>query len=334
MRLISIDEYKPKLMQLARPIYDRQRRVLLGAGRSIHPVYLKKLIELDIRYIFVEDAVAFGITMEEMVDHPTWMDAIEAVQKAYEALSRKEELPIRDLQRQVTRLIDEVASRKALFLIPTLSLADELRAYAHTVNVTILSLQLAKKLGISQIPLKDLAMGCLLHDIGKVLVKDGENHCLVGFDYLRKVREVSLLSAHVAYQHHEAIDGSGEPRGLQGKEIHEFAQICGIANLYDNALTVEGMPPHEAMEFIMTKSGTIFSQELVNLFVQQVPYYIPGTQVILNNGRQGVITKIVGNIHRPFVRYLDTNEEISLAKDHTLLISKVENIHVGEKSSE
>ncbi|WP_449622027.1 HD-GYP domain-containing protein [Robertmurraya sp. Marseille-Q9965] len=325
MRLISIDDYNPKLMQLARPIYDKHRRILLGAGRSIHPTYLHRIKELDIRYLFVEDAVSYGITMEEMVDIPNWMDAIDVLKKAYDAVVEKKELPIRELQKQVLLLVDEVGKRKAIFLVPTSSLAEELREYAHSINVTLLVLQLAKKLGISQIQIKDLAMGCLLHDIGKVLTVSDEkdHHARVGFEYLRKIREVSLLSAHVAYQHHEAVDGSGEPRGIPEKEIHEFAQVCAVANFYENCLSKEGLPPHEAMEYVMTKSNTMFRADLIGLFVQQVPSYIPGTKVRLNNGREGIVTKILGSLQRPYIRYIDTNEEISLAEHHTLLITEV-----------
>lgn len=325
MRLISIDEYNPTLMQLARPIFDKQKRILLGAGRTIHPAYLKRLIDLDIRYLFVEDAISFGITMEEMVDIPTWMDAIDSLKQIYQAVEKRQEVSIRELQKRVIQLVEEVAKRKALFLVPTSSLAEELRRYAHSVNVTLLALQIAKKKGISQLQIKDLALGCLLHDIGKVLVDETEHHSRAGFEYLRKVREVSLLSAHVAYGHHEAIDGSGEPRGIGEKEIHEFAQICAIANTYENAISKEGLQPHEALEYIMTKSGTVFSADLITVFMQQVPSYIPGTKVKLNNGRIGIITKIQGNVQRPYVRYLDNNEEVSLGENHTLLITEVMN---------
>lgn len=323
MRLIHIDEYDPKLMQLARPIFDKQKRVLLGAGRSIHPTYLKKMMELDINYLFIEEAKSFGISLEEMLDLPTWMDAINTLQNAFQAASQNKELPIRELQRQCLKLVDEVSKRKALCLIPTTSLAKELRPYAHAVNVTMLSLQVAKKLLISQIQLKDLALGCMLHDIGKVIASENESHTVAGFEYLRKIKEINLLAAHVAYQHHELFDGTGEPRGLVDKEIHEFAQICSIADLYENMISKEGLPPHEAMEYIMTKSGTMFSTELLNVFVQQVPSYIPGTEVLLNNGRNGIVTKIIGSMQRPYIRYLDTGEEFSLANHNTLLISKV-----------
>lgn len=323
MRLISIDEYNQKLMQLARPVFDRHRRVLLAAGRTIHPIYLDKLKAMDVRYLFVEDADSFGISMEEMVDVPTWIDSIKIIQDALQETISKGELPIRELQKLVANLVNEVGKRKALFLVPSSSLAEELHFYAHSVNVTLLSLQLAKKMNIPQMQLKDLALGALLHDIGKLLTDVEEDHPRVGFEFLRKIRELNLLSAHVSFQHHEAVDGSGKPRGLEGEQIHLFAQICAIADTYENAISKEDLPPHEAMEYIMTKSGTIFSTELVNNFVQGVPLYIPGTSVVLNNNRKAIVTKIIENLQRPYVRYLDTGEEISLANHYTLLVTKV-----------
>lgn len=323
MRLIRINEYEENLMQLAKPIFDRQRRILLAAGRTIHPVYLSRLENMDIQYLFVEDTISQGISMDEMIDMPTWMDAIESVQKAFQCVAQKEELPIRDLQNLAKKLSEEVATRKAIFLIPATSLADDLHDYAHAVNVTLISLQLAKKLNISQIHIKELALGALLHDIGKMLTDDDDEHPKVGFEYLRKIREINLLSAHMAFQHHEAADGSGKPRGVKVEHIHEFAQICGIANVYENAISKKNMAPHEALEYIMTKSGTMFRQELVQIFVQEIPSYIPGTRIRLNDGRSAIVTKILSNVQRPFVRYLDSGEEISLAANHTLLVTEV-----------
>jgi putative nucleotidyltransferase with HDIG domain len=323
MRLISIDEYNELLMQLARPVYDRHRRVLLAEGRTIHPTYLQKLKAMDIRYIFVEDAESRGITMEEMVNVPTWIDAIKVIQDAFEAVRKGEEIPMRELQRLVVKLVEEVAKRKALILIPASSQAEELAPYAHAVNVALLSMQIAKKKNINQLQLKDLAIGALLHDIGKVLTDREVDHPKVGFEYMRKVREISLLASHVAYQHHEWVNGEGKPRKLFGEQIHEFAQICSISNVYEHMISEEHLPPHEAMEYIMVNSGKMFSPELVQLFVQEVPPYIPGTKVTLNNDRNAIVTKIKSNIQRPFIRYLDSGEELSLADHHTLLISKV-----------
>jgi putative nucleotidyltransferase with HDIG domain len=327
VRLISTSEYDHVTMQLARPIYDKQKRILLAAGRSIHPKYLERIIAMDIRYLFVEDAVSEGITLDELVDMPTWLDAIEVVQTEFELAASKKALEIPNLQKIATKLLEEVGNRKVIVLIPTTSIAEDLRKYAHSVNVTLLALQVSKRLKINKLQLKDLAIGALLHDIGKAITSDDEQHPLQGFDYLRKAREVSLLSAHVAYQHHEQFDGTGFPRGISGKEFHEFAQVCGICNLFENMISRENIPPHMAMELIMTKSGSGFEPEIVQAFISSIPSYPPGTRVLLNNGQEAIVTKIKSMMQRPVVRYTTTNLEVSLEQEYTLLITgRIEDI--------
>ncbi|WP_442598068.1 HD-GYP domain-containing protein [Neobacillus sp. D3-1R] len=323
MRLITIDDYNSKTMQLARPVFDKHKRVLLAAGRSIHPTYLEKLKQMDIHYLFIEDAVSFGITMDEVLDMPTWIDAIGVIQQASQSIEKKQEFPIREIQKLAGRIVEETIKRKAIVLIPTSYLEEELRLYAHSVNVALLTIQLAKMRTLTPVQLRDLAVGALLHDIGKAITKDYEQHPSAGFDFLRKHREVSLLSAHVCYQHHERFDGKGFPRGLKEEQVHEFAQICAIANGYENALSKDKMAPHQAIEWMMTKNGSEFSLELVQLFVQGVPMYTPGSRVVLNNGRAAIVTKVVANLQRPIVRYLDNQEEVSLSDNHTLLIAEV-----------
>jgi putative nucleotidyltransferase with HDIG domain len=322
MRLIMVDEYNPATMQLARPVYDRHRRILLAAGRTIHPKYLERLQEMDIKYLFVDDLISEGITMEELVDMPSWMDATEIVQKAYEEVENKRELNVRAIQKLAVKLIDEVSRRKVLAIIPSTSLTSELRPYAHAVNVALLALQLGKKLNLNSLQMRDLAIGSLLHDIGKA-VEGTEEHTIKGFEYLRKNREISLLSAHVAYQHHETFDGQGTPRGISHKEIHQYAQICAIANYFENLISEEGIPPHEAIEALMAKSNIDFDQDLVRLFIETIPSYPPGTKVKMSDGHEAIVTKIINHMQRPYVRYLSTNKEISLEENHSLLITGV-----------
>lgn len=323
MRLIEIDEYNSVTMQLARPIIDRHQRVLLATGRTIHPKYLARLKEMDIKYLFVEDAVSFGITMDEMMDMPTWIDSIEIIKNAFLEMKKSSDANIRELQKLSNKLVHEVNNRKVLVLIPSTSIPDELRMYAHAINVALLSLQIGKKLVRNQLHLRDLAMGALLHDIGKLVTDIEEEHPLKGFEYLRKIRDVSLVSAHVAFQHHERIDGTGFPRALKGGQIHDFAQICALANEFDHHISMNGVPPHEAMEIIMAKNGTFFREDIVQTFIQQIPSYTPGTKVLINHRDEAIVTKIKQNMQRPFIRFIETNKELSLADHHTLLITGI-----------
>jgi len=319
MRIIGINEYDYGSMQLAQPIYDGRKRVLLAAGAMINPKLHAKLIDLGIQQLVVEDAVSQGISLDDMIDMPTWLDVVEVVQNVFESVAAKKSIDTRSVHTAVGKLLGEVRLRPVILLIPTMSVSAELQPYAHAVNVTLLSLQMGKKLGYNDIQMRDLAVGALLHDIGKVVEQD-ERHADAGFQILKNINEFSLLSAHVAFQHHETLDGRGYPRGIKGSEIIELAQVCGIANLYENLVSLRDMAPHKAMEYVMAY-GDKYPLYIINAFVNTVPCYPPGTILQLNNHLdKAIVTRITSHLQRPTVRIVETGEEISLADNPTVMI--------------
>ncbi|MGO4889559.1 HD-GYP domain-containing protein [Anaerobacillus sp. MEB173] len=322
MRLITIDQYDPKTMQLAKPIFDNKRRVLLAAGNNIHPKYMAKLIQLGLSHLIIEDKKSEGITLEEMIDMPTWMDLIGIMNKTYQEAASRRPLPLRDIQQTAGKLITEVQKRKAIMLVPSSSIANELTHFAHVVNVTLLALQIGKQLKYNNIQLRDLAIGCLLHDIGKAVTNKEEEHPKAGFDLIRNNREINLLSAHIAYQHHETLDGRGFPRSLNGNDILQFAQICNIANSYENLISTNKLSPDIAAEQIMSQSETKFLHTIVLSFMKGVALYPPGTNVLLNTGHEAIVTRIEGHLQRPVVRLHSLKKEIDLAENPTIIISR------------
>jgi HD-GYP domain-containing protein (c-di-GMP phosphodiesterase class II) len=325
MRMINIKEYNRKTMQLAEPIIDYRKRVLLASGATIHPKYMEKLVEIGIKSIIIDDEKSVGITLDEMIDMPTWIDAISVVEKAFEQIKNRQELAISDLQETVKKLINEVLQRKAIILIPTSSIDQRLSQYAHNVNVALISLQIGRKLNLNQLQLNGLGLGCLLHDIGKAVTADYFLHPELGFKLLKSNHEVSLLASHIAYQHHENFDGSGFPRGIMGNEILEFAQICSVANDYDNMISKDGIQPHEAIERIMALVEKKYSHAVVLSFTNGIISYPPGTHIRLNNGLFGIVTRIQSHLHRPIVKVEGINEEVDLSEQSTLFIEKVYN---------
>ncbi|MCK9907459.1 HD domain-containing protein, partial [Frankia sp. Cpl3] len=63
-----------------------------------------------------------------------------------------------------------------------------------------------------------------------------KKHTEYGFEILRRQDDIPLLAAHCAFQHHERSDGSGYPRNLKGEEIHPYARIMAVCDVFD-ALT-------------------------------------------------------------------------------------------------
>jgi HD-GYP domain-containing protein (c-di-GMP phosphodiesterase class II) len=125
--------------------------------------------------------------------------------------------------------------------------------YTHSVNVGMFSIMLAKRvLDLQEHDLRELGAGFFLHDLGKVrvdpaiinkrgrLTKDEldqiKKHPRFGYQILKSSRQLSEEVGHIVMQHHERVDGKGYPQGLARDEIHIYARICSIADVYD-ALT-------------------------------------------------------------------------------------------------
>jgi HD-GYP domain-containing protein (c-di-GMP phosphodiesterase class II) len=110
-------------------------------------------------------------------------------------------------------------------------------------------------------------------------------------------------------QHHERLDGSGYPQGLTGKQIHEYAQIVGICDVYDSLTTPRPWRkrylPQDALEYLMGSGGHLFELNLIKAFREHVAIFPLGTSVVLNTGESGVICKVDPLYsHRPTVRIM------------------------------
>jgi HD-GYP domain-containing protein (c-di-GMP phosphodiesterase class II) len=193
--------------------------------------------------------------------------------------------------------------------------------FVHSVNVCVLSLLVGLQFGYDRTALRQLGIGALLHDVGKVFCTDlaekpgplteeewvrMKRHPWDGWDMLRRHPEVHLFSAHVALQHHERLDGSGYPRGLTADQILAFARIAAVADVYD-AMTADrpyrqAFPPHEAMRALLREAGSKFDPDAVRHLAARLAVYPNGTIVRLTSGELAVVSDQGGHPDLPVVR--------------------------------
>jgi len=163
--------------------------------------------------------------------------------------------------------------------------------------------------------------------------QDIQKHASIGFDILRKT--ISLPAAHVAFQHHENYDGNGYPRKISKDDIHEYARIAAVADLYD-AITSDrpyrpAMLPHEAYEVILGSRGVKLDPRITDIFLEAVALYPVGTMVLLDNEEIGVVIEVYAKLQmRPVIQIiLDKDRQkvsdqyIDLGKELTRFIVKV-----------
>src|SRR5690606_21216738 len=141
-----------------------------------------------------------------------------------------------------------------------------------------------------------------------------KKHPEYGFEVLRTIFEINLLSAHVAYQHHERLDGSGYPRGLKGDEIHLWARLTAVADVYD-ALTADrpyrkALRPDQALKLLREDAPHRLDERAVYYLIRHLAVYPEGTIVRLNNGHIGIVVRQTADPAKPVVRVIADTERL------------------------
>jgi HD-GYP domain-containing protein (c-di-GMP phosphodiesterase class II) len=195
-----------------------------------------------------------------------------------------DEVMLREARENLYEVIDCILEEDQLNAL-LLTISDhDVYTYTHSVNVGVLSLLLAKKYfgGSDRHDLRELGVGFFLHDLGKIQVdpaiinKEGKltfdemmemrRHPLYGFNILNEANQLTTECKLIILEHHEKEDGSGYPYGLYGGEIHVYARICSLVDMYD-ALTTDRpyrckMSPFHALNLIKSRINDSIQKSL------------------------------------------------------------------------
>ena len=183
----------------------------------------------------------------------------------------------------------------------------------HSLNVTMLSLILARAVGIDDAEkMREIAQGAMLHDVGKAMVPSqillkaedltaSETKLLAlhpgyGIKLMQPVETLPRRVKEIIFFHHEMADGSGYPKGLQGDAIDQAVRIVAIANAYDNLcnqrVSSRSKTPSEALSFMYKTEGAKYDKLLLSAFVKSMGIYPPGTIVMLKSGKVGIVMSV------------------------------------------
>jgi HD-GYP domain-containing protein (c-di-GMP phosphodiesterase class II) len=199
------------------------------------------------------------------------------------------------------------------------------RHSAHAINVTVISLLLARALKMGEAEMAELGTGALLHDMGKLDLPDRVR--LAHDDFTNA--EASLYRDHVGHgitqgrrmglaagsllvvaQHHELADGSGFPKGVTSERMSSPARIVSLVNHYDNlcnaASPAKSLTPHEALSRMFAQARAKFDATILNGFIRMMGIYPPGSLVQLSDDRYAMVTSVNSSRPlKPIVRVVD-----------------------------
>jgi putative nucleotidyltransferase with HDIG domain len=190
------------------------------------------------------------------------------------------------------------------------------RAAQHAMNVTVLSLLMGTSFGLPEAEMRDLGVGAMLHDIGKLdlperLRHEDERHSASEAAVYREHVEhglalarrmgLSASATQVIAQHHEHADGSGFPAGLNTDRMSSAARIVALVDRYDELcnpwLTARALTPHEALSQLFAQGRTRIDTSILGAFIKMMGVYPPGSTVQLTDDRYAMVVSV--NASRP-----------------------------------
>jgi len=346
---LAIALLRPEMLA-AMDIVDPLGRILIRAGNPFQETHIKAMTEVGFGSVYVDIAPFTSAVPDTILGTEIQKDAMKILNQLYGEFNGKGELdasPVRDL---ASRLVNQVVLNRAIpFQWLDLRSPGEYLP-AHVLNVTILAVLIGLKNEFAPARLHELAIGTLVMDIGEMAIApeilrktdkltpeemtEVKKHPQLGFDGLRKkVRGLPATSMHVAYQHHESFDGNGYPRGIGGNDIHEYARIAAVADMFDALLSDRPFRHYylsnEAASILQAFAGKILDPALVSQLLSQVALYPQGSVVRVDTGELAEVeTVLPANPSRPKLRLLTDQWGKRLKKIDSLDLTKQRNRYI------
>lgn len=362
---LSLDDVREG-MRVGVAVRDTDGRILLGPGVVLNATYLSQLRQRGFWALWIEDNDTQDIPYDENLSEATRLAATAAIRETFVLTTREARVlksaSIREvratlknqrfqkifqhhpvveaLMEQIDRVVEEVMGREILTGLNSIRNHDAY-TYHHCLDMSVTGIMIGRQLGLTADRLKKLAVGSILHDIGKIFVDDAilnkqgpltpqefkrmKDHTVLGYILLKDNLRLGILPPHIAYQHHERQDGSGYPRHLKGTNkitrgreyatgrITLMGEIAAIADFYDACVSDrpyrKGFPPDRVWQMIRERAGTHFNREIVEVFLSCQPVFPLGILAVVTAGRykgyKGVVARVDPHVlDRPVVRLL------------------------------
>lgn len=315
MRYVAIGKVEPGMM-IAQALYDTFGRTLVGIGCELTENLIAKIEEYGFDGLYIEDELSEGIYVEDVISPELRRKGLKCVK----------ECDIDGCKKVGEEIVKEMLERGVF----TLDLID-LRAYdeytfAHSVNVAVISSIIGIGYNMEEEKLKNLVISALLHDLGKVQIPPGilnkpgrltqeefqvmKTHAELSYQFIKERWDLSSYVKEAVLHHHENVDGTGYPHGIDGSEQTIYTKILHVADVYDALISKRPYKnpysPAEAAEYLMGGCSIMFDKNVVEKLLAYVPLFPKGTEVTISDGRSGIVYENSGKHNlRPIIKLED-----------------------------
>ena len=243
----------------------------------------------------------------------SYFNAVSYTRGVVSKIKSGEKVNIKKAKRVVESMVDLILEEDQLLLgMTTIKDYDEY-TYHHSVNVSILAVALAQRLGLSKRALTELGLVALFHDIGKIEIPSEvlnkptsftddewhmvQKHPFWGVRAILKMRGIDATAARaaiVAFEHHMYHDLSGYPKTRESFELDFYSKIISLVDQYDGMTSARvysriPMPPDRALSIMMERAGTQLDPILFKFFINMIGVFPVGTLVMLDTKEMGLV---------------------------------------------
>ena len=219
---------------------------------------------------------------------------------------------IKEAQELVDGIVAQLLSTDEMVLHLMSESPEGESIYYHSLNVSILSMLLAKEAGFTEEEMRQVGFAALVHDIGMLRIPTQilrktepltrpelnllKQHTRYGYELLDLTKDCPETAKKVVLHHHERLDGSGFPEGLKAEQLDKLTQMVSVVDEYDELCHPQDQSkakvPHVVLSFLFKNRTKQLNKDYIGLLVKQLGIYPPGSVVQLSNGQVGLVMSV------------------------------------------
>jgi len=296
-------------MELARDIYTESGSVLATSSTIINKNLIEKLRKWNIDKVEIITEITTNPVVDPKIQKfiNSYNQSVIIVQKTFDNIRQTQEVPIETFARAADEIVDSVSTTgNVIDQLYNLPECDDY-TFRHSVNVSAIAALIATWLKFPPDSISAIALVGLLHDVGKsqlpaeilnkpymLASKDYElykTHPSIGYDLVCKIPNIAQSVLLGILDHHEREDGTGYPKQLSSEDIHPYAKIIAVADMFDEMLTINcdtpgALSPYFSLEKVRNEIYRLDTKVCMT-FTDNMMNFLSGNLVALSNGQQG-----------------------------------------------
>lgn len=331
VRVMRTSDCEPGMV-LATDIMNDYGAVILYQNSILDEYSINKLTKLGLNFVKVYKDYEFK-EKKQIIIEAQYNNNLEEFKQVIWDISCGKTLEIDRINEVSRSLSNNFDSINDLVLCLSKVRSINEYTYTHSLNVSLLCSLLGSWLNLSHTQIEQLSYCGILHDIGKskispyilnkpdALTEDEfeeiKKHPVIGYKLLEQNEKIGKDIALGVLMHHEREDGTGYPLGLKSNQIHYYAKILAVVDVYDamtsNRVYKKRQPPFDVLEMYESEYLTKCDAGIMLTFLKHISSYYVGTMVKLSDGSTGEIVYINSNrISRPLIKTNNTIIDLSM----------------------